>query len=943
MTIEACITFCDAQNNIFAGVEYSGECYCGNSISGVGNGVAVSSTECNMPCTGNTLQPCGGPGRLNLFWSGDEPAPTAFAEIQDWDSLGCYSEGLNGQRTLTTGMGVQGAMTTEKCTAACFNGGFRLAGTEYSGECFCGNAILNGGAPAPTADCNMPCAGAPTQFCGGPARLNVYNYTGTALPAIPGGGGVGGGNPAPATGLAAPWTYGGCWIDNAHGRAMPVGKGGAPAQTVQTCIAQCTADGYTLAGIEYANECFCGNTLVNGAVIAPDAQCNMACSGNATQACGGPNRLSVYTSTGNVTALPVPAPQTTNLPGQWQYRGCLIEAVGKRIFDNQIIWPTNNSAVACMTQCAKFGFSASGTEYGQECYCGDTTDVTANNGVWAPEAQCDTPCPGDPTHICGSGNRLTTYFWNGTINDWKKPANTGRYEFLIPGVVVPLITTVGINNKVTFLEKHGTGFPNTTGAYELDISLAHNFSAAWREMHLKTDVFCAGSVILPDKAGRQINVGGWSLDSTFGVRLFTPNGVEGTNSTSDWEEDFNTLKLQRGRWYPTASVLANGTILVMGGQIGSNDKPEPSLELLPKPAGGSTVLQLPWLQRTDPNNLYPFIFILPSKNVFVVYYNEARILDPTTFQTVKELPNMPGAVNNFLGGRTYPLAGAAVPLPQRAPYTDPLEILVCGGSTEGGGQAIDNCVRSAPEAASPEWSIERMPSRRVMPNMVSMPDGTVMIMNGAFHGVAGFGLAEDPNLTAVLYSPDEPKGSRFSILNSTIVARMYHSEAALLVDGRVLVSGSDPQTNFEDGTPRYPEEFRVEVYVPPYLSEGRTQPTYTLPAASKDWAYSGSYTITNVKLFHGTTATMRVSLLAATSSTHGNTMGARTIFPAFKCNGATCTIIAPPNAGVSPPGWHMLFILDGPTPSFAKWVRIGGDPSNLGNWPNLPGFTLPGV
>lgn len=69
---------------------------------------------------------------------------------------------------------------------------------------------------------------------------------------------------------------------------------------------------------------------------------------------------------------------------------------------------------------------------------------------------------------------------------------------------------------------------------------------------------------------------------------------------------------------------------------------------------------------------------------------------------------MPGSVNNFLAGRTYPFEGAAVPLPQHAPYTDPLEVLVCGGS--GAGQAIDNCVRMAPEAEEPTWIIERMVS-----------------------------------------------------------------------------------------------------------------------------------------------------------------------------------------------------------------------------------------
>ena len=38
-----------------------------------------------------------------------------------------------------------------------------------------------------------------------------------------------------------------------------------------------------------------------------------------------------------------------------------------------------------------------------------------------------------------------------------------------------------------------------------------------------------------------------------------------------------------------------------------------------------------------------------------------------------------------------------------------------------------------------------------------------------------------------------------------------------------------------------------------------------------------------------------------------------------------------------------LFVLDGPTPSYSTWVRVGGDPAGLGNWPNLPGFTVPGV
>ena len=62
------------------------------------------------------------------------------------------------------------------------------------------------------------------------------------------------------------------------------------------------------------------------------------------------------------------------------------------------------------------------------------------------------------------------------MNDWKTPANTGFYEFFVPGVVVPLLVTLGINNKVSFVEKFGTSeFPNSTGAYELDLSLVDDF------------------------------------------------------------------------------------------------------------------------------------------------------------------------------------------------------------------------------------------------------------------------------------------------------------------------------------------------------------------------------------------------------------------------------------------------------------------------------------
>lgn len=97
-------------------------------------------------------------------------------------------------------------------------------------------------------------------------------------------------------------------------------------------------------------------------------------------------------------------------------------------------------------------------------------------------------------------------------------------------------------------------------------------------------------------------------------------------------------------------MMANGSILVVGGEEGSNGKPRPTLEVLPKPAGGATLLTMDWLLRTDPNNLYPFLYVLPTGGIFVIYYNEARILDEVTFDTIKTFPIAPGAVSVPGGG-----------------------------------------------------------------------------------------------------------------------------------------------------------------------------------------------------------------------------------------------------------------------------------------------------
>ncbi|AEO53498.1 glyoxal oxidase like protein [Thermothelomyces thermophilus ATCC 42464] len=928
MTNAACLSYCASKGFPYAGTEYSVECFCGTTLAS--SSAKVADSECNMPCSGAPSEPCGAGSRLSLFHSSAVTGPAANPGVNDFTHLGCYAEGKTG-RALTYNPGLPGAdMTVAKCTAACRAANYILAGVEYGGECYCGNTIANGGAPADSG-CSMVCNGNSTEFCGGPDRLNVYSYKNQYEPtatSTTGAGSTSSSSVPSATGLPEGWSYQGCWIDGKQGRILPYQLPDSQTNSRAACANACAEAGYTVSGTEYAVQCFCGDAIHNGGVETDEADCSTPCPGAPGEKCGAGDRLSIV-SRGPPKIYAPPAP--IEKIGDWEYQGCAEDNINdKRTFFWQIFFNDIMTPEMCLDRCAEFGYHAAGLEYGQECYCGDPANMATHGATFRPESECNVVCAGNSTAICGGLARLTTYFWIGTpFYSWDFPQDwrAGKYEFLVDGVNIPLITHETITGKVSFISKGATGPGNETGAYEFDPA-----TLEFRELHIKTDVFCAASVTLPDKAGRQLNVGGWAGEATYGTRLYWPDGAPGVPGTHDWQENVNVLHLQAGRWYPSVLVLTNGSVMVVGGLIGSNDAATPSIEILPYT--GTPPLYMDWLDRTHPNNLYPFLCILPGGGIFVQYWNEARILDPVTFDTVKTLPDAPGAPNDPKGGRTYPLEGTAVLLPQKYPYTDPLGVLICGGSTEGPGNALDNCVSIYPEADEPEWQIERMPSFRVMTCMAPLPDGTYLIANGALHGVAGFGLGVGPNLNALLYDPSKPLGSRITVAANTTIARMYHSEAITLLDGRVLISGSNP----EDGV--NPEEYRVEVFLPPYLLAGKPRPTFTLE--NRDWAHGQ----TGIPFTLGSPARngdITATLLGSVASTHGNSMGARTLMPRVSCRGTSCTVDAPPTANICPPGWYQFFVLDGGIPAVGVYVRIGGDAGQIGNWPQAPDFSVPGV
>ena len=59
--------------------------------------------------------------------------------------------------------------------------------------------------------------------------------------------------------------------------------------TPETCMSTCAGKGFSMAGVEFGQECYCGNTLANGLgqPLSDDSQCNMPCAGDNSEQCGG--------------------------------------------------------------------------------------------------------------------------------------------------------------------------------------------------------------------------------------------------------------------------------------------------------------------------------------------------------------------------------------------------------------------------------------------------------------------------------------------------------------------------------------------------------------------------------------------------------------------------------------------------------------------------------
>ncbi|KAL0953113.1 hypothetical protein HGRIS_004382 [Hohenbuehelia grisea] len=184
-----------------------------------------------------------------------------------WQALGCYTDNAQA-RTLAATSTTQNTLTTESCVAFCQAGGYTYAGTEFGKQCYCDYAIQNTGTrTANQNECNSACAG-------NAADKSYYS-----------------------AGHAGTFAFQGYYTDSTAARTLDASAAVPGGVTAASCANTCRAQGYIYAGVEFGNQCFCGNDINTSGALASATDCRQACAADISQFCGGKNRLQLYLNT----------------------------------------------------------------------------------------------------------------------------------------------------------------------------------------------------------------------------------------------------------------------------------------------------------------------------------------------------------------------------------------------------------------------------------------------------------------------------------------------------------------------------------------------------------------------------------------------------------------------------------------------------------------------
>ncbi|CAI9116875.1 OLC1v1018147C1 [Oldenlandia corymbosa var. corymbosa] len=517
----------------------------------------------------------------------------------------------------------------------------------------------------------------------------------------------------------------------------------------------------------------------------------------------------------------------------------------------------------------------------------------------------------------------------------------GKWDMLVPNTGIPAMhmqllryDKVAILDQTTFGPSSNLSLPDgkcvngTAGkdctAHSVEYDVLKN---TVRPLTVSTDVWCSSGSVMPD--GTFYHTGGDGGGGSV-VRVLKPCNSGGL---CDWKEISNGLLAPR--WYASNHVLPDKRQIIIGGRGQFN------YEFYPKTSKTKKLFDLPFLSQTnDPgaeNNLYPLVVQNVDGNLFIFANNKAILFNYNTGAVIKTYPAIPDG-----NPRSYPSTGSGLLLPLKNLQGNiQAEVLVCGGAPKGAYEsaingvlmgALKTCGRISINDPNPKWVMETMPLARVMGDMKLLPDGNVLLINGAGSGTAGWELGKDPVLSPVLYKPDAPLGARFEVQTPAASRpRMYHSTAILLRDGRVLVGGSSSHGGYVYTGVDYPTDLSLEAFSPSYLDPqfDPIRPQITSPKSQSGIQYKKSFPIQFTVKGTVNPNLVKVTLVSPSFTTHSMSMNHRllvlSVTKGVKSLGKSkyeITVAAPATTNLALPGYYMLFVVHQDIPSAGIWVRL---------------------
>jgi galactose oxidase len=375
----------------------------------------------------------------------------------------------------------------------------------------------------------------------------------------------------------------------------------------------------------------------------------------------------------------------------------------------------------------------------------------------------------------------------------------------------------------------------------------------------RVNLYCSGHAFLPD--GRLLVMGGHLTDG------------DGLDQACIYDYRTNTWTalpvMSERRWYPTATALPDGTVLVSSGSYKDN--------------GRIVINDIPliwdgrqWTPTVDFTGLplYTRMHVAPSGRI---RQHGERQFGPSVMYDAGKVIYIGG--ND--GANDVPTAAAEV---------------------------IDFC------ANPPIWrELAGMHFPRRQHNATILADGCVLVTGGT----RGPGFNDlSPGKPVHVAELWDPVTEEWKELAAEDVDRCYQGTAVLLPDATVLSAGGGEFA--VGGEPNDPRDSHrnAQIFHPPYLFRGSRPEIVSAP---EEIAYGETFALKVSGPDVG-----KVTLARLPSVTHALDQSQRFNVLEFRCDDGSVIIAAPKRPEICPPGHYMLFVLSkAGVPSLARIVRIG--------------------